>query len=1080
MKVQIKKIFLLLATVVMAALCGLLAACGEPEPVNQQSIKYDGYALTWDAVEGADGYTITVNGGKEYSSSTNQFSYPAASTDERIEVTITAKNGDAAAAPTTKLFTRLPKIEEANITFDINGKMSWTQVPGAMEYILEINGTETRTPALEYSAFPQGQTNTIRIKPVAADDSSFSEWSVQLIKDYLAAPSNIKYDGQFISWTGNTYAQSYQLYINGAKYGEPITGTTFTYDAGNASFDLQVQSIGDGSRSFDSQIGEKTRFVFLKDITGVKIENGILVWDEIEEATGYKLKLNGAEQTLETNSFEGLPENRDNKIQIKPITEEGTTFFANWSQEQSIRILTFPDLKWDDTLVLDGEKMNVISWDGVDGDVSGYNVKIEDPTGATRVVPLGPDAVTYGSGEKGEAFELTGTYKVSIQTVAPTGSSSYPSKYSLPIEVIRLAAPNAATQGFITSDASDVKKGVNITWQNVSGASGYQLYLETAKIGGTITNTTKNVPYTEFMSESDTAAQTFNFSVQSVGNVKTFGTQRKVTLSSLTSLSLKATVKTLAQPQNLDMDGYKAKWTAVDGATSYGLTIGDQTSSNTNEYDLANLAAGTYTLSVCAKGNGGDLLASNYTPRKQLVRLAAPYDIEIDPQSDGDRLTWAGTSQYADHYDIYWENDPETAIDASSITDMKQHITTQSRGLFMRAAANYWNDEVSKDIYYITSGRSQTATFTKLATPTFEAKRVNEAGTKLVWNAPDNVQSTTITYRVFDNQDYVLNGAVSGCEYDISNIAGNASYSYKVQAKGYGTYVSSEMSEMVTIWKLGTPELNAFTEGDKAFTWNAVAGEVVEYAVYVGGDLVETIKYDANKATYSYAPEFTTMNTQGIEVKIYAIGDGYDTISSSACMRTQIVKKASVPGYTWEYQNESGEKIDRHEPNAKIVVSITSLSNHTDGYRVTFTGKTGGTVTKELEAGQTICEYTVSSPDEYTIRVYARGKAFGADGIYYVESDTATLTTVNVRSKPYSLQVGSMISWQGSGSSYVYVITYELDGSEYTTDPTTVNALTFAANSAVPTGAVITKVEVWAKGNGSTTIGSESTTWVKP
>ncbi len=1084
MKVQIKKFFLLLATVVMVALCGLLVACGEPEAVNQQSIKYDGYALTWDAVEGANGYTITVNGGKEYSSSTNQFSYPAASTDERIEVTIVAKNGDKAGAATTKLFTRLPKIEEENISFDINGKMTWTQVSGAMEYILEINDTQTRTPALEYSAFPQGRENKIRIKPVAADDSSFAEWSVQLIKDYLAAPSNIKYDGQFISWMGNNAAQSYQLYINGAQYGEPVTGTTFTYDAGNATFELQIQSIGDGARSFHSQIGDKTRFVFLKDITGIKIEDGVLVWDEVEEATGYKIKLNGVEQTVDTNSFDNLPAGRQNTIQIKPITAEGTTYFANWSQEQTVGILPAPVLRWDDTLVLDGQKMNVISWDGIDGDVSGYNVKVINPKGESRVVPLGPDAVTYGAGEKGEAFELTGTYTVSIQTVAPTGSNSYPSEYSAPIEVIRLPAPNAAMQNFITSDPSDVKEGFSIAWQNVSGASGYQLYLETAAIGGTITNTVTRVPYNEFMSENDTERAVFNFSVQSVGNVKTFNTQRKVTLSSLTSQSLKATVTVLAQPSGLTMDGYKAKWNAVDGATSYGLTVGDRASSNTNEYDLANLAAGTYTLAVCAKGNGGDLLASNYTASKELVRLAAPFDIEIDPMSDGDRLTWDGTSQHADHYDIYWENDPEKAIDASSITDMKQYFTTQSRGLFMRASANYWNDPVSKDIYFITSGKSETVTFTKLATPTFEAKFVNEAGTKLVWNAPSNVQSTTITYRVFDNQNFVLNGAVSGCEYDISTLAGGESYNFKVQAVGYGTYVSSEPSATVGFHKLATPELNAFTEGDKAYTWPAVAGEVVRYAVYVDGvEKADTdIRFDATTSTYSYAPDFTTMNEQGLPVKIYAIGDGYTVINSSPCEFTQKVYKASKPGFTWEYQSEGGTKIDKHEPNAKIVVSIAATSNHTDGYRVTFTGKSGSPITKEIAAGATTCEYTVSSPDEYTIRVYARGKVFGADGNYYVESDSANEQKATILAAPSALTVNNntrTISFSGSASTYEYIVTYEIDGQEYTTEPDTKRSTTITLSS-VPAGAVITKVEIWAKGNGSTTISSETYVWVKP
>lgn len=1063
MKAKIKRFFLLLATVVMFALCGILTACGEPDAVDQTSIKYDGSMITWTEVDKADGYIVSINGGKEYSASTNQFSYPAASTEDRIEITVTAVRKDKESESATKLFTRLPKIEETSIFFDENGKMTWSQVAGASEYILEINGKESRTAALEYSAFPQGQTNAIRIKPVAVDDSSFSEWSVQLIKDYLAAPTNIKYDGQYITWTGNTYAQAYQVYIDGAKNGDPVTAASFLFDAQNSSFDVQVQSVGNGTRSFNSEIGEKTRFVFLKDITGFNVQDGVLTWDEVEEASSYLVKVNGVEHEVETNSYDNLPANKDNRIQVKPLTEEGTTYFANWSAEQTVRVLVAPDLKWDDTLVLDGAKMNVLSWDKIDGEVGGYNIKIESPDGSVKEETLSADAVQYGN----EAFELTGVYKISIQTIPVANSNSYKSVYSKPVSVERLPAPNAA-QRFITSDASNVKNGLTINWNAVSGASGYQLYKDGEKISGTITTATTNVPYNVFMADDETEAKVINFSIQTLGNVKTFQTERKVTLSSLTSYSLKAQVQVLAQPQNLTIEGYTASWTAVDKANGYSVTCNDQMSTDTTTYDLTNLQSGTYNFGVCAKGNGGDVLASNYTPTKQLVRLAAPYDIELDPTSNGDRLVWETATDKADHYDVYWTDAQSVAVDASSLTDIGKEITTTSRALFMRAAANYWNGE--KSVYYITSLPSQTVTFTKLDTPTFNATIVNTDGTKLVWNAPENAQNTTIKYRLYDAAGVAQNTTPEGCEYDISTLAAG-SYTFSVRAIGYGKFVSSDKSAPVSFEKLATPSVTTDTT---AYKWKVVGGEVKQYVVIIDGKIVDEIKPVSGQVEYSYEPKFVDFKSNGYAVQIYAQGDGINSVNSVAWTKTQKVKAADYPEFTLTYHNQKGEQVWQAAKNGYLLVTITDESDYTNGYTV----EIGGT-TKEIAKGETTLTYKPDESGKYEARVYANGGEFNENGTYYyVKSSTDSAKSLTILTTPTNIEVlASSIKWTAvSGTStYGYVIT--LSGGTIVEGTTTTGSTLNLVDLKIYDVSTIEKVEIYAKGNQTTTVGSEWAEW---
>ncbi len=1052
------------------ALCGLLSACGDepviPAMVDASTIQYDGYVFTWAEAENAEGYTVSVNGTSETKVAKPAHNFPAIASEVRVDVSITSYAGEEVSETVTKTFTRLPKIEATSIVFDENGRMTWQAVPGATEYIVEINGTTTKTPYLEYSDFVQGQRNTIRIKPAA--ESCFADWSNPMAKDYLAAPSNIKYDGQFISWSGYSTAKEYNVIINGASVAK-VTGTTYTYDAANTSFDLQIQSMGDGTNSFHSTASESVRYVFLKDVTGIQAQDGNLVWDAVEEATGYSVKLNGVEHQVDTNFFDQLPANKDNIISIKPLTAEGTTYFANWSAEQTIRVLVAPELKWNDGLNLDGEIANSLFWDKIDGSVGGYNIKVVSPDGTSEIIDVSPETVQYGN-----AYLEVGTYKVSVQTYAEAGSNSYPSKFSPEVSIIRLPAPNAATQNFITSNPSDVKDGFTINWQAVSGASGYQLAKDGQALSGTVTNTTKQIPYTNIITEDETEAQTFNYTIQSVGSTKTFKTERYVTLNSLSANSLVATVNVLAQPDDLDIEGYVASWSAVPSATGYSISCNEKTSSTTTEFDLSNLQAGRYdNFGVCAKGNGGDLLASNYTPSIRLVRLSAPFDIRLNPQSNGDKLDWSGRNDDADHYSVYWDDGSELASNAETIDNMGEYITTQASAIFMRADANYWNDPEAKDIYFITSKPSQTVQFTKIEKPTFN--QVVVEGNKLVWNAPDNVDGVTLKYRVYDARGIAQPNVVNACAYDISTLeAGD--YAFRVQAIGDGvSWVTSDISDDVAEFsKLETPEVE-IEAGSSEYVWSKVRGNVVKYVVTVDGKIAKEITPVEGQSTYSYAPQFIEMNLTGYDVKIYAQGDNIESVDSIPYSHTAVAKKASTPGFKVEYCNENGEVIKFNESNAYIRVTVSGLSNWTKGYEV----EAGGT-SAYIADGETVYEYNSGQAVNTEVKVYANGGVFDGNGVFYVKSDSNTAQKINVLIPPANLTPFSdRLEWDAvAGASKYEVKIY--NGSELVWEGTVSGATKKYLDEVFEEEGLddwtiddIDKFEVRAVGNGSTVIGSD-------
>lgn len=1084
MKMKLKRFFLLVASVMLCAVCGLLVACGggkdsEPESsvpqtpgaIVQTSIKYDGSVITWDAVDHAKGYQISINQGNEMFSSTNQFNYVAPGNVESVEVTVYAKgeveNGDSA----TKIFTRLPAIDVADITFSETGEMSWPAVDGATGYIVKVNGQDIPTSATEFATFEFGKRNTIQIKPVAADDSSFSKWSTAIYKDYLGAPSNIQYDGQFLTFTGSTAAEKYLVYINGSYYAEAMT-TTYLYAPSNpATFDVQLQAIGDGKDSFDSAIGESKRFVFLADITGIKVEDGVLVWNAVPEASGYKVEIDGVEYTVETNRYENLSAGKEHKIKVKPVTSEGETYFANWSEETRVRILVAPTLQWETGLNFDdGMPKNALYWTKVDGDVGGYAIKVISPDNPQgEVVQLGPDAVQYAN-----AFAAVGEYKISIKTIPVADSNSDESAYSEEVTVIRLATPNRPKQmqDFIKSNSTRVVEGVDIAWQPVSGATGYQIYKENGEINGTVTTTTTHIPYDAIMTAETTEAQVYNYKIQALGSDKTFETDRYVTLSSLKKDMLTATISVLAQPQDLTFEGYTASWTSIDDAKGYSISGGGSAATQTTQttqYDLSNLEAGAYTFSICSIGNGSDLLPSNYTPAKNIVRLAPPTDIHLVPDEDGDALTWSAANSNADHFEVYWNDEPETAVNATELGDIGKYITTGSRGLFMRAVANY--EDQATGTYFITSKPSATVTFIKLEPVTFNNELVR--GNKFVWNAPGNVDGTSIQYRVYQNNGIALDGIVNACEYDISTLpAGH--YDFQVVAIGNGTkFVSSEKSAAASFTKLDTPEVTTPANGT-SFTWNAVPGEVQQYTVEIDGEIVEQIKPVSGQLTYSYEYKFPTIKPNGYAVRIYAQGNGRDTVNSNAWTKTQMVKAANKPGFALEYCDASYNKIEFDQENAQFVIRITNLAKgYTTGYEVEIGGTTGF-ITKS-EGQYTEYYYKPDQVGKFEARVYAIGGVFDEAGNYYVRSETEEPKTVTVFNAPSRVEpTSSAITWKAVDGAGKYLVKYWIDG-QVTEKEVTTAYLSLVSGL----GNQIERVEVCVIGNGTTTIGSKTAVWVR-
>ena len=1089
-----KKLLMIALTFVMLfALSMTLVGCGGLKLAAPENVKFDGTTnvITWNSVEKADQYIIQINNEEPKTIKTNRWPYAANNSEFTVTIKGDSKTSKiAGAGETTVTFKPLGKISTVNV--DENGTLSWDPVVGATGYKISIDGVELNGDGIattSYSEVPVG-THKVQVRPVViGDDSYYSIWSDAKTLTMLGQveKENITYSNTLgkISWGVVSGAEYYLVKVNGdAKTDQTCKGNSFVYNANNQNFEVTVQAMGNGTTSFTGAESEPKTFKFLDPVTNILVEDGNLTWDTVANATGYKLKIGGVEQKdiLTTNEFTGLVAGQSYDIQVMAVSTD-SAFFADWSASKSIMILKAPVLQWDSTLDhSSGEIKNSIYWDLI-ANAAGYTSRITLPSGQQITDENLPITQAFF----GHAYTDVGEYKVEIKANAESTSSTvFSSKYSEPIYVKRLAAPTAADANFIVSNPDNVQQGFTVTYKSVSGASEYKLYKNETEYGRAST-TSFNV--TNVVDETVMESRNFVYKVQSIGsqNGLTNGNlgYRYVNLSSIYSESLSFDISVLAQPaaptDNKYMSGYTYRYGTVDGAYGYAIAIGGETkTSGTNEYDLSFLEAGSHQVKVCAKGNGTNVLASNYTGSITVNRLEAPYDIRIETSGASEGVLSWHRVDHATSYDIVFDND-ENPVPAETIGNMNQKISINGTSVHMYSIANKY-DESNGTIYYMTSKPSQTVRFIKLNRPSFGATPV-VSNTQLTWNAPDNINAQTgaISYLVYDeNNDTYPSG--SGTTLDISSLEGGRSYTFKVKAIGNGTSaINSEMSDPVTIYKLRTPEVRR--ENGK-FVWNGVSN-AESYVLYVDGVVAETYYVDKNDnvgKTYEYVPEFKEIGTYTIEV--VAVGNGATgtttkTIDSDKYSVEQLVKQLATPTFKASYSHDS------YDTQGLITVTVLNAVPNASGYGYLISG-TELPATTELSGS-----HNPNAVGKHKVGVYAHGGSFDSDFVYYIDSQIAgnnDNSYVELLASPNANDINKsrdgILTWTTILGAKGYEIQFNVNGEGWG-DVVTVSTATYdltAKQDGLPAYSSITSLVVRIRAKGqktSDTILSISSAWAE-
>lgn len=634
--------------------------------------------------------------------------------------------------------------------------------------------------------------------------SCTSENEPTIIK--LSTPENITFDGERIRFDAVPNATKYEISINNIPY-ESI-GTSYLYNPNNQDFTVRVKAIGKDEYSDSNYSVDKT-FVSLAQVTNIRVVDGIVHWDPVQNANGYKLLINGVElsEVISSAEYDGLIAGISYSIYIKAIRNDATSvsYYSQYSNNLTTTIISSP-------IPTFNYATRTIIWNAVAG-AEGYNVRIflngqgilNEALGATTT------SINYD-------FLEVGTYHIEVQSTI-SGGSFNSSKFSSPIIIKRLSRPTS----YNIYEGTNVD--VNVEINEVVDAVAYEVRVNDVVKGMSGRNT-----FEHSFGESSIEI-THTVKVRSKGNGIDI-------LDSVDEMEFQLTK--LSTPKNITFNNGYVRWDEVPKNSGYIVIIdGTEYIVQVAEFQLPLVAQGLHTIRIKARGNGDYYVNSDMSNIAEFTKLANPINLSI---TDG-VLTWdpvAGATRYqirVGELPAQYANNTSYEVNANDIsTSTVIKVTALGNGQQI-----------------IDSNFSESHAIFRLTSP----KNLSSDNFNITWDAVSNVQF----YRLKVNSASYI---VEGTSYPWANIATPGNKVITIQAIGdESIYFHSDESSAIDILKLDVPTL-VIQEGK--FVWNHIVGSA-GYQLNIG-----TQVYNLPSNQREYTPNFLNAGIYSIKVRAIGNG----------------------------------------------------------------------------------------------------------------------------------------------------------------------------------------------------------------
>ena len=504
-----------------------------------------------------------------------------------------------------------------------------------------------------------------------------------------------------------------------------------------------------------------------------------------------------------------------------------------------------------------------LTWDKVE-DVSGYEVYMstqQDGHYTLKSTIKGNSTTSANI----SGLDTNTTYYFKVRAYKESGNNKNYGEYS----------PVISTKPTLSSSSAKIESltynSAKISWNEVSGANGYEIYVSNEKDGKYTLKTSitsgKTTSYTNTNLNTNT---TYYYKVRAyriVGSNKVYNSYSPV-ISAKPTLSSSS-----AKIESLTYNSAKISWNAVNGASGYELYVSDEkdgkytlktsiTSGKTTSYTDTNLNTNTtYYYKVRAyRTVGSTKIYNSYSPvisaKPQLKTTKLKISI---PSYNSSKLSWNAVSG-ANGYEIYVSTEKEgeytlkTSITNGKTTSYTDTNLNTNTTYYYKARA--YRTVNSKKVY---SPYSEIVSAKPvLKTPSAKAVAATYNSAKVSWSAISGATGYEIYSSTSKDGKYTLKKTISNkstVNYTDTNLDTNTTYHYKMRAyRAVGDKkVYSGYSSVVPVKpELATISLKTSTTSKKAtLKWNKIQG----------ADGYEVYSSTESKGTYTLKQSISDANT---------------------------------------------------------------------------------------------------------------------------------------------------------------------------------------------------------------------------
>ncbi len=915
------------------------------------------------------------------------------------------------------------------------GFNAFNTIAGEMCYYLTSNYTSTEINALKVP-YPTNITMTNGVLSWDSDYSGTLEYWV--VVDDLAIAH------------GDGLAQITRATDGPIPIDVSLTTSSTSVDfSGYAagSYKVYLITMGNATEYIISVPSSEYEFSKLSTPTNLSVDNGIVSWDPVLNATGYTLSITDGVTTT-TETLVGTDSNKfiftDNSYLLG--TDYTFTVKANGNganfidSEYSVESVTAGRLATVDNIsIVKGQ----LQWDAV-ANATNYIVAVytDSDTEATYIGTTKDymEAVHNLNGQLGYIFSVDSNIEMDLPPEVLAG------EYYIKIYAVEESADGSTLISLESARYTAVKlpavsnlevANAIIIWSQVGNASGYKLYE---------TNSGEEVNYlsNQTLSQDITALTyyepgDFKFKILTLGYDADNWEAGDPTNTLNSTYTAEIDVTFMAAPATSVSTGIFS-WAEVFGADEYEITI-----RNTTDL-IENVITGltepfyvlddtypveTYEIKVRAIGDNSRYITSEYGPFDTVEKLAAPtgMSVLVGKITFEDAVNeLAQTLNYTNDnitYEITVKNQEESISDSYNIEG--DTITEIPADIYPAGVYYISVKVIGNNDYYITSDISASVEVTILDTVT----NVYVADGVLCWDA----NSYASEYLLNLNEEIINVGSVTS--YDLS---GRVSTDYSASIKAIGTsnsdnleiedtwYLNSDYTTSIDIVKLPTP--TSFVNTNGVLTWDVpleaedypdgytlILNETDGSDVIIGG--TELIITGVMEGTYTFSDVQLSVG-KSYTLSMYNTGNSTDNINSDISIIIRI-EKLAIP------QNLAITAGSSSEGEASVELAWDAVTN-ADSY-ILYVEDEAEVVTEYTSATNTYSLSGLDSEIEYTITVAAIGvDTINGAQTAYLLSERSDAVIVTLPTSPQNVAVNNgLVTWdtQPNVSEYLVEIVFD-------------------------------------------------------